>query len=81
MADNKRVRFRYKPEWVTKGGFTMFAGFNLTGLDNQFLSHYKGAGEVTYNQQKKYVQKKLDRFILDDGSLMGRRCSKIGFQR
>ncbi|ESU34124.1 hypothetical protein G3A_02690 [Bacillus sp. 17376] len=49
----------------------MFAGFNLTGLDNQFLSHYKGAGEVTYNQQKKYVQKKLDRFILDDGSLDG----------
>jgi len=40
-------------------------------LDNQFLSHYKGAGEVAYNQQKNHIQKELDRFVLDDGSLDG----------
>ncbi|WP_282174138.1 hypothetical protein [Cytobacillus firmus] len=49
----------------------MFAGFNLQGLDDEFLSSYKGAGEAVYNQQKNKVRKELDRFALDDGSLDG----------
>lgn len=49
----------------------MFAGFNLQGLDDKFLSHYKGAGEAAFNSQKNHIQKELDRFVLDDGSLDG----------
>jgi hypothetical protein len=49
----------------------MFAGFNLKGLDTASLSIYKGAGEVAFNQQKNYIRKELDRFVLDDGSLDG----------
>ncbi|WP_430788373.1 hypothetical protein VBD025_00805 [Virgibacillus flavescens] len=49
----------------------MFAGFNLKGLDNTFLSSYKGSGEADFNKQKNYIQRKLDRFVLDDGSLDG----------
>lgn len=49
----------------------MFAGFNLHGLDNNFISNYKGAGEVTFNIQKAQIQKELNRFVLDDGSLDG----------
>ncbi|WP_121609135.1 hypothetical protein [Mesobacillus foraminis] len=49
----------------------MFAGFNLQGLDDKFLSHYKGAGEATFNRQKNQIRKELDRFVLDDGSLDG----------
>ncbi|MCP3032495.1 hypothetical protein LF817_14300 [Halobacillus sp. A1] len=49
----------------------MFAGFNLNGLDTAFLSSYKNAGEVAFNKQKNYIQKELDRFVLDEGSLDG----------
>ncbi|UTE72815.1 hypothetical protein M1I95_21740 [Rossellomorea marisflavi] len=49
----------------------MFAGFNLQGLDTDFLSSYKGAGEVAFNQQKNHIRKELDRFVLDDGSIDG----------
>lgn len=49
----------------------MFAGFNLKGLDATFLSSYKNAGEAAFNQQKNYIRKELDRFVLDDGSLDG----------
>ncbi|MCT4780659.1 MULTISPECIES: hypothetical protein [Exiguobacterium] len=49
----------------------MFVGFNLQGLDDKILSVYKGAGEANFNIQKKQVQKKLDCFVLDDGSLDG----------
>lgn len=49
----------------------MYAGFNLHGLDDNFISSYKGAGEATFNIQKSQIQKELNRFILDDGSLDG----------
>lgn len=49
----------------------MFTGFNLKGLDTAFLSSYKGAGEAGFNKQRNYIQKELDRFVLNDGSLDG----------
>ncbi|WP_061810459.1 toll/interleukin-1 receptor domain-containing protein [Rossellomorea vietnamensis] len=49
----------------------MFSGFNLQGLNDDFLSGYIGAGESFFNQQKKYIQKELDSFILDDESIDG----------
>jgi len=49
----------------------MYAGFNLRGLDDDFISSYKGAGETAFNIQKLQIQKELNRYILDDGSLDG----------
>jgi hypothetical protein len=49
----------------------MFVGFNIKGLDADFLSGYIEAGESIFNQQKKYIKKELDSFILYDGSIDG----------
>lgn len=49
----------------------MFTGFNLKGLDKEFLREYIGAGDAMFNEQKKHVEKELDSFILDDGSIDG----------
>jgi hypothetical protein len=49
----------------------MFAGFNLKDLDDEFVSTYLDKGNIIFNENKKHIEKELDNFILNDGSIDG----------
>jgi hypothetical protein len=49
----------------------MFAGFNLKDLDDDFISSYLDKGYIVFNENVKHIEKELDNFILNDGSIDG----------
>ncbi|EOO66314.1 MULTISPECIES: hypothetical protein [Bacillus] len=57
----------------------MFAGFNLTDLDDDFISLYSNKGNNIFNESKKHIEKELDSFILSDGSIDGTRLQEDWF--
>jgi len=57
----------------------MFAGFNLTIDSKESYKDYFSTGDVFYSSTKKTVQKALDKYLYQDGSLSGKRIQDDWF--
>ncbi|MEW4286183.1 hypothetical protein [Priestia koreensis] len=56
----------------------MFAGFNLEGINNEFLM-YKEKGHQVLKQNKSHIEKELENFLLNNGSIDGTKMQNDWF--